>query len=277
MRRQLRLRPALWERDPPPLTCLSSCRRPPSHSCWILTFKLHAVWGGKKLSQGLLGLQDSCGQKWERRWDGWDLGRGAWRMGVGWDLSPLEVRSTLRREGGMIHPRGASVPGREGLVPALSHSHSDRNPLPPRQPRRPSFPQVGSSCALTEVGERLKESAVRSQCRARSGLGGPAPLPFRASGRCAHRPAGGGGEALWVAQCGSPRSAGRQRRCVPGARPSRREQARRGGSAAPGPGGGAYIPGPSRRKPRRFLAGAGTAAATWGAGATPGAGGLEGE
>lgn len=55
------------------------------------------------------------------------------------------------------------------------------------------------------------------------------------------------------------------------------EQARRGGGAAPGPGGGAYIPGPSCRKPRRFLGGAGTAAATWGAGSTPGAGGLEPE
>lgn len=51
----------------------------------------------------------------------------------------------------------------------------------------------------------------------------------------------------------------------------------RGGAAAPSPDGGPYIPGPSRRKPRRFLAGAGTAAATRGAGATPGAGGLKGQ
>lgn len=228
------------------------------------------------------------------------------REEVGWlgsgqgslELRPLEVRSTLRRKGPIIHPRSASVPGREAGTSSFPLTF---RPQPPPSSPAPDLPtplgrarasQVfpsGKQLALRPHGggvrDRLKESAVRTPS-----LGpvpalvvqppspsGPSALPTRASGRSAHRPAGGGGEALWVAQCGSPGSAGRQRRSLPGARPSRREQARRGGGAAPGPGGGSYIPGPSRRKSRRFLAGAGTAAATWGAGATPGAGGLEGE
>lgn len=201
---------------------------------------------------------------------------------------------------GVIHPRSVPVSGSEGLVPAPSHSHSDPNRLPSlldpdfsqdlsAGPWRPSFPQVGSSsrCALPEVGPGTVQRTARSAPTARGPFRlrrssppappGPSALPTRAPGRCAHRPAGGGGEALWVVQRGSPGAAGCRRRSPPGARPSRREQARRGGGAAPGPGGGAYIPGPSRRKPRRFLAGAGTEAATCGGGGTPGAGGLEGE
>lgn len=45
-------------------------------------------------------------------------------MGVSWRLRPLEVRATLRTEGGIIHPRGAPVPRREGLVPPTSRSPS---------------------------------------------------------------------------------------------------------------------------------------------------------
>lgn len=80
--------------------------------------------------------------------------------------------------------------------------------------------------------------------------------PRGRAGAPAHRPAA-------AAAAGD---AGRGRCAPPGARPSRGGRARRGGRA----GGGAYIRGPRRRKPRRFLAGAGTAADTWGAGATPG-------
>lgn len=150
-----------------------------------------------------------------------------------------------------------------------------------------AFPQVGSSsrCALAAVRPGTVQRAARSAPARRgpfrdvqslSPPGPPAP-PARTSGRCAYRPAGGGGGAQPVARRGWRGATGCRQRAPPGARPSHGEQARRSGGAEPGPGGGSYIQVPSRRKPRSFLAGAGTAAATWGAGATPGAGGLEGE
>lgn len=102
-------------------TDLSSSLGPPSHSRWLLTIRLGAVWGGKKLSQGLLGLQDSCGQKRDREMGGWGCGARR-KRGVGWGLRLLKVRATFRREREHSRPpRGASVPGREGDAPISSH------------------------------------------------------------------------------------------------------------------------------------------------------------
>lgn len=52
----------------------------------VHTFWLQAAFSGRNLSQGLLGLQDSCEQKWEREvgWRGskqWSLEEGCETLG----------------------------------------------------------------------------------------------------------------------------------------------------------------------------------------------------
>lgn len=213
-----------------------------------------------------------------------------------WGLRLLKVRATFRRDRAVLQAPTRCLGARKRGGRTNSFTHS--KPLLLRQlqtsqelsagaPGISAFPEVGSSsrCALAAVRPGTVQRAARSAPARRSPFrdvqslsppGPPAP-PARTSGRCAYRPAGGGGGAQPVARSGWRGATSRRQRAPPGARPSHGEQARRSGGAEPGPGGGSYIPVPSRRKPRRFLAGAGTAAATWGAGATPGAGGLEGE
>lgn len=216
------------------------------------------------------------------------LGSGAWRAGVSRRLRPLEVRANPRRGGGTMHARGASVPSREGLGPAPSRRIQTPNTFPSRHPRpatiappgpRPGFPQVTEVGLGTDRRTALSAPTASGPLWPRpssprpslAGLPRAHPRPGAALTAQQEEEAEGGGSPR--AGRRGPRAAGRELRPERG----HRAESRRGGAgAAPGPGGGAYIPGPSRRKPRRFLAGAGTAAATWGAGATPGPAGWRG-
>lgn len=63
--------------------------------------------------------------------------------------------------------------------------------------------------------------------------------------RCAHRPAGGGGGAPLVAPRGLQGATGCRRRALPGARPSRGQQAGRGGGAEPARAGAPISPAPA--------------------------------
>lgn len=161
-------------------------------------------------------------------------------MSAGWGTRPLEVRATLTREGGIIHPQGASASGREGLIPAPFYSHSDPHSPPsspvldlPRPLRGALEPQLSPSGK--QLALRPHRAGARD-CPKDSAVGTPSPEPFQprlsgspplrglsrfppGPGHRAHRPAEGGGGALWVAQRGSPGAAGRRRRSLPGVRP----------------------------------------------------------
>lgn len=208
-------------------------------------------------------------------------------MSAGWGTRPLEVRATVTREGGIIHPQGASAPGREGLIPAPFYSHSDPHSPPsspvldlPRPLRGALEPQLSPSGK--QLALRPHRAGARD-CPKDSAVGTPSPEPFqpRLSGSPPLR-----GLSRFPPGPGAPRSppSRRRRRSAVG-RP-----ARVAGSRGPPPalsarseaiarrageeGRGRLYPRPQPQEARRFLAGAGTTTATWGAGATPGARGL---
>lgn len=145
------------------------------------------------MSQGLLGLQDGCGQKRGRETGCW--GSGAWRKGcVGWGLRPLEVRATLRKTREAIQaPTGCLSAQKRGAAPIHSHSHpnpsllaSSRRPKTSLwDPGTPAFPQWEAARAAPSPwwgqGPSKEQRCPHPHPGARSGLGRPARLPSRAS------------------------------------------------------------------------------------------------
>ena len=177
-------------------------------------------------------------------WVGGGLLQGGARRkrGVGWGLRLLKVRASFRRDRAALQAPTRCLGARKRGGRTNSFTHS--KPLLLRQlqtsqelsagaPGISAFPEVGSSsrCALAAVRPGTVQRAARSAPARRSPLrdvqslsppGPPAP-PARTSGRCAYRPAGGGGGAQPVARRGWRGATSRRQRAPPGARPSDRK------------------------------------------------------